>query len=101
MKMSHLTDCHDFFAENGYYTPIDVLTKDESVELYKEFEEYERNILNDADSRFRVHLLAKWAHDLICHPKIVSAVSRILDTKNILCWSSDFNTKNSDSAGTL
>jgi len=42
---------------------------------------------------FRVHLLAPWAANLVKHPKLLSVVSSLLDSKNLLIWSSDLAVK--------
>jgi len=46
-----------------------------------------------------VHLLANWAHSLVHHPTLVSAVKTALDSQNILCWSTDICIKPANSDG--
>ena len=53
----------------------------------------------EGDSRFRVHLLANWAHSIVHNPTLVSAVKTVLDSPNILCWSSDICAKPANSDG--
>jgi len=51
------------------------------------------------DQRFRLHLVAEWARDLVFNPVLVSAVKEALNNDNILCWSTDINYKFSKSEG--
>ena len=43
--------------------------------------------------------ICRWAHEIVTHPVLVSAVKTVLDTNNILCWSSDINSKPGHSSG--
>ena len=56
-------------------------------------------LVPEGDLRFRVHLLAGWAHSLVHHPTLVSAVKTVLDSPNILCWSTDLCIKPANSDG--
>uniref|UniRef100_A0A7M5VDV9 Phytanoyl-CoA dioxygenase n=1 Tax=Clytia hemisphaerica TaxID=252671 RepID=A0A7M5VDV9_9CNID len=91
------------FKENGYYTPISILTAEEAAKTLQNFNLYKDTVGTNGkiigDFRFQGHLLMKWVWDLIRHPKIVSVVKEALDTENILCWGTDFNIKPGKSQG--
>ena len=94
---------YKIFKENGYLTPIDVLCSSEVTEIYQEYKKYEQKFaINGAipgDYRFRIHLLARWADRIIRHENIVKVVKEILQTDDVLVWSSDLNIKNANSKG--
>lgn len=96
-------DNYKIFKENGYLAPINVLGSREVTEIYKEYKRYEQKFaINGAipgDYRFCIHLLARWADTIIRHENIVKVVKEILQTDNILVWSSDLNIKNANSKG--
>ena len=96
-------DKYKIFKEKGYLTPIDVLGSSEVTQLYKEYNKYEQKFaINGAipgDYRFRIHLLTSWADRIIHHENIVKVVKEILQTDNILVWSTDLNIKNANSKG--
>ena len=52
---------------DGYYAPVKIFTNEEITKVYKEYQKYVNKFGNngvlEGDYRFRVHLLAKWAHD--------------------------------------
>ena len=63
-------------------------------------DKYGKDGVLEGDHRFKVHLLAKWAHEIVTPPALVSAVKPVLDCPNILCWSSDINIKPAKSRNT-
>lgn len=81
------------FYIDGFYTPIKIFNNAEISKIYTDYQKFVKKFGKDGsvegDYRFRVHLLAKWAHDIVTHPTLVSAVKTVLDTQNILCWSTD------------
>ena len=91
------------FKENGYYTPIDILTVEEAVKTLQNFNSYKERVGIDGkiigDYRFKSHLLTKWMWDLIHNQKIVTVVKEALQTENVLCWNTDFNIKLENSQG--
>lgn len=46
-----------------------------------------------ADARFKTHLLLPWCAELVRHPAILDVVEKLLDTPNLLCWSSGWAIK--------
>ena len=82
---------------DGYYAPVKIFSNEEITKIYKDYQKYVNKFGNngvlEGDYRFRVHLLAKWAHEIVTHPLLVSAVRTVLDSPNILCWSTDLNIK--------
>ena len=81
------------FYIDGFYTPIKIFSSNEISQIYTDYQKYVKKLGQDGavegDYRFRVHLLARWAHNIVTHPTLVSAVKTVLDTRNILCWSTD------------
>ena len=81
------------FYIDGFYTPIKIFNNAEISKIYTDYQKFVKKFGKDGsvegDYRFRVHLLAKWAHEIVTHPTLVSAVKTVLDTQNILCWSTD------------
>ena len=81
------------FYIDGFYTPIKIFSSNEISQIYSDYQKYVKKLGHDGavegDYRFRVHLLARWAHNIVTHPTLVSAVKTVLDTQNILCWSTD------------
>jgi len=51
------------------------------------------------DLRFRPHLHLPFINDIVHNERIVSSVQAVLDTPNVLLWSSDFNVKGEQSSG--
>ena len=90
---------------DGYYAPVKIFSNEEITKIYKDYQKYVNKFGNngvlEGDYRFRVHLLAKWAHEIVTHPLLVSAVRTVLDSPNILCWSTDLNIKPGPSRGHL
>ena len=90
---------------DGFYSPIKLFNSQEISKVNSEYQKYVKKFGKDGvlegDYRFRVHLLARWAHDLVTHPLLVAAVKTVLDTNNILCWSSDICRKPAHSRGII
>ena len=90
---------------DGFYSPIKLFNSQEISKVNSEYQKYVKKFGKDGvlegDYRFRVHLLARWAHDLVTHPLLVAAVKTVLDTNNILCWSSDICRKPAHSRGVI
>lgn len=81
---------------------MDVMTEKEAKEIMDKFQEYENKFGEEGklvgNTRFRVHILADWAHKLVNHPSILSVVRQILGD-DILVWDSDFNIKEPGTKG--
>ena len=90
---------------DGFYSPIKLFNSQEISKVNSEYQKYVKKFGKDGvlegDYRFRVHLLARWAHELVTHPLLVAAVKTVLDTNNILCWSSDICRKPAHSRGLI
>jgi non-heme Fe2+,alpha-ketoglutarate-dependent halogenase len=88
------------YKRDGYYFPIDVLPDDETRELRRKLEAYER--VNggpiQGDKRHKAHLYLTWLNDLIRSPKILDAVEDVLGP-NLLCWSTSFFIKEAADGG--
>ena len=91
------------FYIDGFFSPVKIFSDEEMVKINKSYQKYVDKFGKDGvlegDHRFKVHLLAKWAHEIVTHPALVSAVKTVLDCPNILCWSSDINIKPAKSQG--
>ena len=80
-----------FFHENGFLSPIRIMTS-EKAHLYRnKLEKYEKNkghTINGID-RHKSHLLFQWVYEIVKNKNILDAIEDLLG-KNILCWSSNF-----------
>lgn len=100
------------YARRGYAFPIVVLSKVETAVVLAQLGQYERAFVGEAtaspspsqptaqqpmrgDGRFKIHLLVKWAWELVHHRIILDAVRSCLRCNDIWCWSSDLNVKES------
>jgi non-heme Fe2+,alpha-ketoglutarate-dependent halogenase len=88
------------YKRDGYYFPIDVLSDDETRELRRKLEAYERANGGpiQGDKRHKAHLYLTWLNDLIRSPKILDAVEDVLGP-NLLCWSTSFFIKEAADGG--
>eukprot|EP00127_Corallochytrium_limacisporum_P001458 Clim_evm11s57 gene=Clim_evmTU11s57 len=101
----------DSYQTMGYASPIHVLSQENALEYRHKLEDLEIQIgeedsssktcrkLLRGDYRFKVHLLADWAYELVTHPQLLTAVRKALQTEDIMVWSSDFNIKEANSQG--
>lgn len=89
------------YQEYGVVGPIDVLTRDEAFNCLTEVEGWMDCFDGSpfGDYRFKPHLYLPFINQIVRHPKLVESVKAILQTDNILCWSSDFNVKKAKSQG--
>lgn len=91
------------YLSEGFLTPIRILSSDESSQVWKDYLKYVQLFGNngklEGDTRFRVHLLAPWAHDLVTNPTLVQTIKTVLNTPDIVCWSSDLCIKPPSSPG--
>ena len=83
MHRALTSDQVDTFNANGYCFPIDCLTTEEALRYRRELEAVESRSLR---LRTDLHLIKRWAWDLIHDPRIVDPVADVLGP-NILCWS--------------
>jgi len=97
------SDVRESFARNGYIFPVQFLSDEEKQYYAERYREYARiygtKAKEDKTKRirgnkiFRLHMVAKWAADLVRHPRLIATISQILGTTNILIWSSDLAVK--------
>ncbi|WIM96431.1 phytanoyl-CoA dioxygenase family protein [Actinoplanes oblitus] len=82
------------FDSDGFVFPHDGLTTGECARYLAAFDQYDREAserggLRAAFRHFpKIHLLAPWADELIRHPAVLSAVSRLLGP-DLLVWSTN------------
>ena len=76
-----------YFRENGYVSPRRVFSESETKDLRSALESFETSQGTRAASmRTDMHLILKWAWDLVRDPRIVDPVSDLLGP-NVLLWS--------------
>ena len=82
------------FKEEGYFTPVDVLSADEARAYRARIEAFETAQGQPVNGlqRNKSHLLFKWLDDLIRDDRIVDMMEDILGP-DILCWNTLFWTK--------
>ena len=75
------------YADEGYYTPLDVLTAQEAADYRARLEaiEFAQGHKIVGPERSKSHVLYTWIDDLIRHPTILDAVEDIIGP-DILCW---------------
>lgn len=75
------------YERDGYLSPIDVFDVGEVLELRRQFEAFEARAGDHAPAlRTDLHLLEKWAWDVVTDPRVVDRVASILG-ENVLLWS--------------
>lgn len=79
------------YRRNGFYFPIDVLSREEARSYRQKLEAHEAETGGPLSSnkRHKVHLLFTWANELVRNEKILDAVEDVLGP-NILCWATSF-----------
>lgn len=91
------TEQVDYYNDNGFLGPIDLLSQAEVDEVRRHVEEIEGKLGVKMMSRFRIkaHLPFPFLCDLVSHPKLLDAVEDLIGP-NILCWGSSFFQKEAD-----
>ena len=79
------------FRRDGFYFPVRIMTPAEARGYRDRHEDHERRSGGPLQSnmRHKVHLLFRWANELVHHPKILDAVEDLLGP-NLLCWTTNF-----------
>ncbi len=80
-----------FFNDNGYLSPIKIMSEKKANDYRRKLENYEENkghIIKGID-RHKSHLLFQWVYEIVTNEKILDIISNLLGN-NILCWSSNF-----------
>ena len=80
------------YREQGYVSPIRVLSDDEVAACRAKLEAIEADEAAARALKFKPHLVFTFLDDLIRHPKVLDAVEGAIGP-NILCWSANFFTK--------
>lgn len=92
-----MSSIREVFRREGFITPIRVLSSIEAQKALQGFQDYRAkygvNGVLQGDLRFRVHLLAQWANEIVHHPILVDHVQKALGSSDIVCWSTDLNIK--------
>lgn len=87
-KHGQLEAAIESFRADGFYSPIRVYTDAETAKLRSQFEEFEKRFGQPESKRYitDMHLITRWAWDVVHEPRIVEPVTAILGT-NVLLWS--------------
>ena len=97
------------YEARGFVGPIDVLDPSEAASVLQEFQLWmsaQQEAIGSPDHqqqqqkqqvtgslRFKSHLFLPFFNRIVRHPALIAAVQDVLGTKNIVCWSSDWNIK--------
>lgn len=81
------------YWRDGVAGPIGVLSLEEASACTAAYNDWQSISAVDENLRFKAHLFLPWVNRIVRHPLLVAAVSRVLQSKDIWCWSSDFNLK--------
>jgi chlorinating enzyme len=79
------------FWREGFHFPVRVMSTAEALGYRRQLEAYEATTGAPIQSnmRHKVHLLFRWAQELVRHPKILDAIEDVLGP-NIYCWTTNF-----------
>ena len=88
------------YEDQGYISPIEVLSSREALEAREEIELIEKKMPNEIDKsgRYNVHLISPKLDSIVHNPKILDAVESIIG-KNILVCSTTLFIKNPNEQG--
>ena len=88
------------YSDNGYVAPIDVLSKNETIEIRKEIEFIEQKFPKEMEKsgRYNAHLISPLLDLVVHNTKILDAVESIIG-KNILVCGTTLFIKNPDEKG--
>ena len=88
------------YKEQGYITPIEVLSSSEALEAREEIELIEKKMPNEIDKsgRYNVHLISPKLDSIVHNSRILNAVESIIG-KNILVCSTTLFIKNPKEKG--
>jgi len=95
MPRDFTDDAVSRFHEDGFFTPLRVMSTDDAAALCVKLEaiEAERGSLTGKFRSLKHHLVMTWLDDLVRHGKILDAVEKLLGP-DILCWSTSLLIKN-------
>ena len=85
------------YREEGFLSPIRVMSPEEALALRRRLERFEAETGAPlrGDLRHKSHLLFTWLAELVRHPRILDAVEDLYGP-DLLCWSSNFFIKESE-----
>ena len=88
------------YEDQGYISPIEVLSSSEALEARKEIELIEKKMPNEIDKsgRYNVHLISPTLDSIVHNSKLLDAVESIIG-KNILVCSTTLFIKNPNEKG--
>src|SRR5262245_61707413 len=91
MPMLLSSDDIQRFQNEGYLSPVRVMSETEAADVRKRLEEFEARTGGPlrGDLRHKAHLLFPWLADLVRNEKILDAVEDLYG-QNLLCWTSNF-----------
>ena len=89
------TVSENFFAK-GYLDAIPIFSQDEAQGIW---EEVSNSLELDGPKRFKTHLLLPVLDDVVKNPDIIHVVCSVLETEDVLVWSSDWCIKSAHSSG--
>ena len=81
----------DQFREQGFASPIRVMSAAEALGYRRQLERFERETGGPLSGhlRHKTHLLFTWLADLVRHPRILDAVDDLYGP-DLLCWTKFF-----------
>src|ERR1700726_4270535 len=81
----------DQFHEQGFVSPIRVMSDAEALGYRSRLERFERETGGSLSGhlRHKTHLLFTWLADLVRHPRILDAVEDLYGP-DLLCWTTNF-----------
>ena len=87
-KLLSLTEIERFRNE-GYLSPVRIMSEDEAASSHARREEFESRTAGPhrGDLRHKTHLLFPWLADLVRNAKILDAVEDLYGGE-LLCWTS-------------
>ena len=86
------------YRQEGYFSPVQIMSADETAELRSQLEKFETNQGHPIEGfqRTKNHLLFKWIDELMRNPTLLDAVEDLIG-ENILCWNTVFWIKEANS----
>ena len=90
----------DAFQQDGFYSPVRVMSAEDAHQYRAALEAYEARAGEPLQGNWRhkTHLLFTWADALVHHPKILDAIEDVIGP-DILCWNTNFFIKEANSPG--
>jgi hypothetical protein len=83
------------YEDQGYISPIEVLSNGEALEARKEIEFIEQKMPNEIDNagRYNVHLISPKLDSIVHNSKILDAVESIIGKNILVCSTTLFYKK--------